>query len=596
MKPIDDIKFGFSDAENYRRRENKNLFDKIFLRTAAIEEIKKQSTFFLVGEKGTGKTAYAVHFASDTIDNTKSTHKYIRDTDYHKFVTLRQDKQLGLSEYTDIWRVIIYMLMADAIYASAGTAEFLIQYPKFRSIKNAIDDYYANAFSPEIMVALQFVEHSAIAAELVAKYGPVTGKASASTDKKLTKDRRSFQTNLLVIEKALKDAISSVRLRQNHIIFIDGIDIRPSSIPYDQYLECVRGLANAVWSVNNDFFPSIRDSQGRLRTIALLRPDIFNSLGLQNRNTKLRDNSAILNWKVVYYNHRQSELFKTADRMFSAQQDHAQLLGACWDHYFPFEVGNVRADERNITSFVLLLRNSWHRPRDIFSILDILKAQYKPKGRYDVFQFKDFVSADFRRELGNYLLGEVRDSLSFYYSEGEFEHFLKFFEFLDGKQKFSYEKYLEAYVEYQSFINAQSSDLGGLNKSPEEFLQVLYEQNIISFFEDTEEGERFVRWCFLERSSSNLSPKVKSGLDYEVHYGIANALNIGKDLRSPRRNVTANLSRKASSTLTQKVSAASLPSQADNVATAVVVAPGEKKRRRRRKKRNPVAIRPPTQS
>jgi len=33
MKPISEIIFGFSDAENYRRRENKELFNKFFVRT-----------------------------------------------------------------------------------------------------------------------------------------------------------------------------------------------------------------------------------------------------------------------------------------------------------------------------------------------------------------------------------------------------------------------------------------------------------------------------------------------------------------------------------------------------------------------------------
>lgn len=70
-------------------------------------------------------------------------------------------------------------------------------------------------------------------------------------------------------------------------------------------------------------------------------------------------------------------------------------------------------------------------------------------------------------------------------------------------------------------------------KNPQEFLQFLYDLNIICFIEYAGE-ERFFRWCFLERTASNISPKVKAEMEYEIHYGLANALNTGKPLRGRR--------------------------------------------------------------
>ena len=60
MKPISELAFGFADAENYRRRENKDLFNRISLRTSELDKLCERTVFFLIGEKGTGKTAYAV--------------------------------------------------------------------------------------------------------------------------------------------------------------------------------------------------------------------------------------------------------------------------------------------------------------------------------------------------------------------------------------------------------------------------------------------------------------------------------------------------------------------------------------------------------
>jgi hypothetical protein len=36
MLSISDLKLGFSDAENYKRRENKNLLNKIFIRDGSL--------------------------------------------------------------------------------------------------------------------------------------------------------------------------------------------------------------------------------------------------------------------------------------------------------------------------------------------------------------------------------------------------------------------------------------------------------------------------------------------------------------------------------------------------------------------------------
>jgi len=55
MKPVSKIIFGFSDAENYRRRENKEIFNKFFVRTDDLEKLCGENINFLIGDKGTGQ-------------------------------------------------------------------------------------------------------------------------------------------------------------------------------------------------------------------------------------------------------------------------------------------------------------------------------------------------------------------------------------------------------------------------------------------------------------------------------------------------------------------------------------------------------------
>lgn len=278
FEPLANITFGFSDAENYRRRENKDLFNRIFLRTDALEKLKRQNSYFLVGEKGTGKTAYAVYMSNSPTEQTHSIHKFIRETDYLKFISLKRKLDLSLSEYTDIWKVIILLICCKEIYEKFGGIEYFLQYKRFENLNNAIDEYYNKAFSPEILNALQLVENSQVAAELVSKRQPVEAKLSAQISAEKTSSHQAFQTSLLYLQRRMEEALASLRLPKDFFIFIDGIDIRPNTVPFGEYLDCVKGLANAVWSLNNDFFSNIKDSKGRIKTIILLRPDIFNSL------------------------------------------------------------------------------------------------------------------------------------------------------------------------------------------------------------------------------------------------------------------------------------------------------------------------------
>ncbi len=151
------------------------------------------------------------------------------------------------------------------------------------------------------------------------------------------------------------------------------------------------------------------------------------------------------------------------------------------------------------------------------------------------FTYADADSPNFRNKYAEYLLGEVKDHLLFYYSSKEYELFLKFFEYLDGRTKFSYGDFTGAFKKLQSHVEATKQATPPFMTSPDDFLQFLYDVNVICFFEPKEDGGKsFIRWCFQERSYSNISPKVRTHGDYEIHYGLARALNTGRRLKAPR--------------------------------------------------------------
>lgn len=537
MKKYIDLNLGFGDAENYKKRENKSLLNKFFIRTEEMYTILKPNNYFLIGDKGTGKTAFSLYLANNDFAQTTSYLNYIRETEYVKFIKLKREKHLTLTEYTNIWKVLIYLLIAQQIQKTESEATLFSKFSKFKPLKDAIDAFYKSAFSPEIIYALNIIEETKEAAELMHKFFKVAGEDKYSESFAESK----FQINLLYIQRKFEDALGSLKLEKNHILFIDGIDIRPRNIEFEDYLECVKGLANSVWTLNNDFFSKIRDTKGRMKVMMLVRPDIFSQLGLQNLNNKIRDNSILLDWKTTYPTYKNSPLFQLADNLLNSQQDELLRLGESWNYYFPFK---AHVYGKNEDSFVSFLRHSMFRPRDIVTMMTLLQEKLrKEKGReLPIVDLVDFEDSQFRGEYSDYLLGEIKDYLAFYHSDKDYDLFLKFFEYLNGKPQFNYDEYMFCYNQFAEYIEKNQIDVPVLFESSDRFLQFLYDLNVICFIEETESRDPHIHWAFRERTYSNINPKVKEGVKYSIHYGLQKAFNTGKQyqkrvINKPKRQI-----------------------------------------------------------
>lgn len=524
MKYVKELNLGSNDAEDYRRRENKQLFNDIFIKDLNLEKLLLLSTFFLIGEKGTGKTAYAVFLANNEYKNTRSILKYIRETEYQKFVTLKREKHLLLSDYVTIWKVIILVLLASNVKDDDIRSPFS-KNAKLAIIKNAIDDYYYRAFSPEISTVMQIVDNSKLAAETILK--AINAKAEISQEISFSETR--FQMNLQYIYRNLYESLKDLRLEYNQFLFIDGIDIRPEGIPYNEYLLCVKGLAEAVWSLNNDELASMTGSKGRFKVVLLTRPDIFDSIGLQNSTNKIRNNSVFLDWRTTYPDHRESLLFALGDRLLSYQQENKEVYktGEVWDSYFKWNSQATNYNRETDSPFINFLRLSYSRPRDIVTILIILQDIIKQRNLItDEINKTIFDSSEFKNLYSEYLMGGIKDQLAFYYSDEDYELLLHFLSLFKGHAEFNYSFFKKSYIDFTNYVLEKANELPEFIDSPEMFLQFLYESNVICFVENIGSDPNF-RWCYRERNISNISPKVEYEKTYRFHYGLLKALNLG---------------------------------------------------------------------
>jgi hypothetical protein len=526
MLLVDNLQLGSNDAEDYKRKDLKDFFNTIFVKNLFLDKLLTSNTFFLIGEKGTGKTAYAVFLANNEYKNTRSQIKYIRETQYQKFVTLKTEKHLLLSDYSSIWRVILLVLVASNIKKDNILSPFS-KSDKLFAIKSAIDDYFNHAFSPEIATALQLVENSRVSAELIFKAISIKGEASSQ----LTFSETKFQTNLQYIERKLLESLMGLKLDINEYLFIDGIDIRPSGIEYKDYLSCIKGLAEATWSLNNDEFSVSNGSKGRFKIVLLLRPDIFQSIGLQNSTNKIMNNSVFLDWRTTYPEYKTSDLFILADKLLTYNQPEKDIKGKqpgnVFDYYLNWTTSSTSSKREYDTPFIDFLRLSYSRPRDIVTIIQILQTiQRTKKPGESTFLHTTFKSTDFKKAFSDYLMGSIKDQLSFYYSDENYKMLLHFLNTFKGHAEFDYAFYEKKYEEFVEYVLAKARELPEFIEEKNTFLQFLYESNLICYF-DEGSSEPLIRWCYRERKISDLTPLVEENKRYRFHYGILRALNLG---------------------------------------------------------------------
>jgi len=528
-KELRQLKDTFNDAENYKTRQQKDFFNQLFLRTEDLYRCLDPAIYYLLGEKGSGKTAYATYLDNNTINETQCKLTTMTESQYKRFIALKRQGKLEYSDYENIWRPMLLSMLAQVLVQRCKS--FLGNITgKFTAIEELIATFDDASLNPEVEVAFRVVSESKDKVGIgVEKVASLTFEDSTQR----TDEIEIIRHHLLRKESELKQAIADLKLGKDVVLFIDGIDYRPESVPYADYLACIKGLGEAAWHLNSDYLGNIRDSRGRMKIVLLLRPDVFHSMNIYNSNSRLRDNSVLLDWATTEKEMAQSRLYSAAGRYFSSQQE------VPIDDMNPVEAANwYFSADKGETVFRRFLRISFQKPRDVLTFIQTARdvaINRLGKGAENQLPPEVLSHPVFTKEYAAYLLGEVKNYAAFYMEQGDFSTYLKFFQYLNGKSEFTYTQFREAFVRFKKWVNGEPLQATSYLRDPEALLQFFYDVNVIGYTEAMEgrnEGNgpssnMFVHWAFRERTLSDIAPKVKMSGMLKVNPGISKALDIG---------------------------------------------------------------------
>jgi hypothetical protein len=456
----------------------------------------------------------------------------INSTDFLIFMQLQRMGYLQLSDFTRVWRIILMLLMSSLI-SKKEISEFG---PKrsahFEKIKDNIDEYYNNAFIPEISNSFKYILDTtdAIEADIKAGIFGYSAGIKAGCQEKVQKEAtiHKFQNNLLELERKFNQGFQRLKLNKSHFLFIDNVDINLHDFSNIEYESCLKALANGIWDVNTNIFRSMPISEGKLKIVLSVRPDIFSKLNLHNQANKIRDNGVVLDWRTTYENYSHSTLYELCNRLL-AYNNPGLDEKEYWRYYFPWFTASTDRETREVDdSFINCMRYSLSRPRDFVSIMEAIQNSCSRSGDTAISSLDNFTDNDTQNEISNYYIDEARDWCLYKYGGTEFDTLLYFFQFLNGQPKFTYIEYKNLFAKYIDEVLRRDLSIPSELNNPDDFLQLLYELNMICYVDKDNMGRNYYRYCYRERERYNLRPQVKTETCYQVHKSILKALNLAK--------------------------------------------------------------------
>lgn len=510
------------DASVFSEKNHFDVLSKVYFDDNHSKQVLKQDQYFIIGEKGTGKTMIAQYLSNIRQDLNCSIVDF-STIDFNTFRKLNDEGYLKFIQADQLWQVLLMVLAAEIVVNKENS---ILGSLKFRNLHAAIAEFYQNRFTPEFPVAVQLMSKFGAFAEISEKHlGKLGGSAEAAESLEFQKGHSPLNT----VRSHLIEAFSEAKINSDHVIFIDKIDIKPDDIEFEKFIQALRSFARAALYLNESVFAKMKGKK-RIKFVLLARPDIFDKLNLQNQSARASDNSVILNWDTTYAHHRVSNLFQLTDHFLGRQSEQEFRPGGAWDHYVDKDVLHeslADPDMQTNLSFREFLRVSWFRPRDIIRCLHICQKQpgCKEKVNRTVFERS-------AKQFSDYLYGEVKDFSRFYFSDETFNLIERFFSEVQQLGQLTYADFLRV---HEIFIRKVKGgpDATALDARVEDadlFLQILYSSNIICWRAKNDFGTVDDYWAFRERSATQLDPKVGLYQEYAVHYGLRRALRLNARL------------------------------------------------------------------
>lgn len=408
-----------SIADNWKLEAKLEDTEKYFFNFKEVDGIINQNNCYVIGRKGSGKSAICEYIVKKKEHNFFSTKLSFKNFPFNELYHLENTRYTPPNQYITLWKYLIYSNICKLMVKNEAIIPL---------VRNELEKLYPVSSLKSLSRTISNWTSAEFGATVLGSGGSL-------------KLEREIQTNPVSwIERVnvLEDIIINYSDSSNYFIVFDELDedyreIRDSAST-EQYIFLITSLFKAVQDVKSTFIGFNKN----IKPIVFLRDDIYALIKDSDKN-KWRDYKIEVEWT------KPKLMDMLAYRITKDYDAGCQPLkfDDAWDKiFFRERIGFGNKQEKKIHSFDFIARSTHLRPRDFIQYIQACAEETFEKQ-------KNFIKADeikfVDRAFSNYLRDEIVDEV--FPILPEITHILQIFSNI-RKWNFSINEFNKEYMKY----------------------------------------------------------------------------------------------------------------------------------------------------
>ncbi|GAK59285.1 hypothetical protein U27_06262 [Candidatus Vecturithrix granuli] len=370
-------------ANNWKLEAKEEDNERYFYFFNEVDRILKGAKNYVIGRKGTGKTAISEYITSlNKRDGKIFTEKLkFKNFPFNELYGLKDAKFTPPNQYITLWKHLIYSIICKMMLRNSN-------------INSKIHQSLSLSYEPDTITSLP---------RLVAEWTHKDFEV-LDPDEKSTTFRRTDEIPWIMKVDILEDIIRKHIDDSKYYIVFDELDEDYRNIKETKSFELYDNLITSLFKAVQEIRSSFRDTRYHIYPIIFLRDDIYGLIKDADKN-KWTDFKIELDWDIQKI---QRLIAFRISRAFSKDQE-ILPFGKVWNYIFfnlSVKMGNERAKEMSIFDYIV--RSTQLRPRDFIRYIQVC-AEETVLGGHDLIHPNTVKKVD--KAFSNYLRAEIEDEI-----------------------------------------------------------------------------------------------------------------------------------------------------------------------------------------
>ncbi|MBR2876234.1 MAG: hypothetical protein IKC01_03780 [Clostridia bacterium] len=356
-------KIEFGDIDGYG---DPNL-EQYFLDSDYFEKVVNKKTFYIIGKKGTGKSAiYRMIKGQSFEKGVIVENKDFGDYPFEKLLTLSDDNYPKPNQYQTVWENLIFNIFSKLIS----------DYPVLDDDKNSyfkmIDDYAKTCIGNLVDMHKDIITRTQ-KTNVGLSYKGIQGSNEIEKSLSIGSGVNNITQINSVLQQTILEYFKTCNENRKIIIQFDRLDDNYNQYQnIEEYYQCIISLFKVVYKINQSFRAvNIKNA----KVVLYLRSDIFRELGKRDaESARWTDFSVFLNWAIVNRIDWENPLLLQMinKRIFNS----LKLPEISFNELFDTEAINLKNHSgRQIDVFHYIIEKTMHRPRDFIQFCKYIQEE-----------------------------------------------------------------------------------------------------------------------------------------------------------------------------------------------------------------------------